>query len=73
METVETMALAENLFSSLKPELVHLCRFSTQAKASLSLFYWIEVWYNRKHRYSSLRYLNLGAFKLKYQQQQMLA
>ncbi len=35
-----------------------------------AVFRWIEVWYNRKRRHSSLGYINPEAFEQKFQQQQ---
>ncbi len=62
-------APAESFFASLKRELIHRVSFATRAEARRVVFYWIEVWYNRKRRHSSLGYLSPEAFEWQYQQQ----
>lgn len=66
-------APTESFFASLKKELVHRRHFSTRGEARTALFRWIEVWYNRKRKHSSLGYLSPDAFELQYQQQLMVA
>ena len=56
-------AVVENLWASLKNELVHQRRFATKQQAKDALFEWIVVWYNRKRRHSSLGYLSPEAFE----------
>jgi transposase InsO family protein len=51
-------AVVESFFSSLKQELVYLSTFNTRQEAQLALFEYIEVFYNRKRRHSSLGYLS---------------
>jgi transposase InsO family protein len=51
-------AVVESFFSSLKQELVYLTTFKTRQEAQLALFEYIEVFYNRKRRHSSLGYLS---------------
>jgi transposase InsO family protein len=51
-------AVVESFFSSLKQELVYLSTFNTHQEAQLALFEYIEVFYNRKRRHSSLGYLS---------------
>jgi transposase InsO family protein len=46
----------ESFFGSLKTELVHRTRFSTRRQAKAALFEYIEVFYNRHRRHSSVRY-----------------
>lgn len=60
----------ESFFASLKRELVHRVRFSTRSEAKSAVFAWIEVWYNRKRRHSSLGYISPEVFEQRYQQQQ---
>jgi len=50
-------AVAEAFFSSLKIELIDRQVWPTQAAARLAIFEYIEVWYNRKRRHSTLGYL----------------
>ena len=47
----------ESLFASVKKELVHHERYATMAEAKASLFEFIEVFYNRERRHSSLGYV----------------
>jgi transposase InsO family protein len=46
----------ESFFSSLKTELVHRTRFGTRAEARAALFEYIEIFYNRQRRHSSIGY-----------------
>lgn len=56
-------AVAESFFGTLKTELVHRTRYRTRAEARASVFEWIECWYNRKRRHSSLGYVSPEAFE----------
>ena len=64
-------APTESFFASLKRELVYRRHFTTRSEAKRAIFSWIEVWYNRKRRHSSLGYLSPEAFEQQYQQQQL--
>ena len=57
-------AVAESFFSSLKMELVHDADLATHEQARAALFEYIEVFYNRKRRHSSLGYLSPVEFEL---------
>ena len=46
----------ESFFASLKKELVHHEDYATRAEARASLFEYIEVFYNRERRHSTLGY-----------------
>lgn len=46
----------ESFFASLKKELVHGVDFATRAEARAALFEYIEVFYNRQRRHSTLGY-----------------
>jgi len=50
-------AAAERFFATLKAELVDTRAWPTRAAARLAIFAWIEVWYNRQRRHSTLGYL----------------
>jgi len=50
-------AVAESFFATLKAELVDARTWPTRAAARLAIFEWIEVWYNRRRRHSTLGYL----------------
>ncbi len=56
-------ALMESVFGRIKSELVHLTDFATRAQASAEVFDYIEVFYNRQRRHSSLGYLSPAAFE----------
>lgn len=59
-------AVAESFFGTLKTELVHQVRYATRAEARTSVFEWIECWYNRRRRHSSLSYLSPEAFEAQF-------
>ena len=46
----------ESFFGSIKTELVHRTRFRTRAEAKAALFEYIEIFYNRRRRHSSIGY-----------------
>ena len=56
-------AVTESFFGTLKSEHVHHQRYKTVAQAMLSVFEWIEVFYNRQRRHSSLGYLSPETFE----------
>ena len=56
-------AVVESFFGSLKTELVHQQRWTTLSQARSCLFEWIEVFYNRQRRHSSLDYQSPEAFE----------
>ncbi len=47
-------AVAESFFGTLKQELVYHEAYKTRAEARLSVFEYIEGWYNRRRRHSAL-------------------
>lgn len=47
-------AIAESFFKTLKTELVYHVNYATKQQAKLSIFEYIEGWYNRKRRHSAL-------------------
>jgi len=49
-------AVAESFFASLKVELLHRQEWPTRAAVRLAIFEYIEVWYNRRRRHSTLAY-----------------
>ena len=56
-------AMAESFFASLECELLDRTRFRTKADARLALFDYIECFYNRRRRHSSLGYLSPAEFE----------
>jgi len=51
-------APVESFFATLKKEEVHREEYRTHEQAKASLFYYIEVFYNRKRRHSALGYIS---------------
>ena len=49
-------AVAESFFATLTKELLGDHPFATRAEARHEIFEFIEVWYNRKRRHSTLGY-----------------
>ena len=47
----------ESFFHSLKTELVRHCDYKTRDEARVSLFEYIEVFYNRQRRHSTINYV----------------
>ncbi len=66
-------APTESFFATLKKEMVYRTRFETREQARSAVFRWIEVWYNRKRRHSTLGYISPEAFERKHQHQQAAA
>ena len=63
-------APTESFFASLKKEMVYRTRFENVEQARNAVFSWIEVWYNRKRRHSTLGYLSPEEFERKHRQEQ---
>ncbi len=57
-------AVVESFFSTLKQELVYTTDFNTRAQARLALFEYIEAFYNRQRRHSTLGYVSPVQFEL---------
>lgn len=55
-------AVAESFFKSLKVEHIYTQRFNSREEAGLSIFEWIETWYNRHRRHSALGNLTINEF-----------
>lgn len=49
-------AVVESFFATLTKELLGARMFATRAEASRAVFEFIEIWYNRKRRHSTLGY-----------------
>jgi transposase InsO family protein len=56
-------ACVESFFGSLKNELVAFEHFSSRAEAKQKIFEWIEVFYNRIRRHSTLGYMSPVEFE----------
>jgi transposase InsO family protein len=59
-------AVAESFFATLKRELVGAQPFASRQEARQAIFEWIEVFYNRQRRHSSLGYVSPEQFELQY-------
>ena len=56
-------APVESFFASLKKELIHGVDFATRAEARAVVFEYIEVFYNRQRRHSTLGYVSPAEFE----------
>ncbi len=56
-------AVMESFFATLKKELVHHERYKTRAEARMSIFEYIEVFYNRERVHSALGYQSPEQFE----------
>ena len=56
-------AIAESFFHTLKVELVNSAQFATREEAKLSIFEYIEGYYNRKRMHSAINYNAPYAFE----------
>ena len=66
-------AVAESFFATLKTELVYTRRFATRAEAREAIFDFIEVFYNRRRRHSTLGYVSPMEFEEKFLEKKMSA
>jgi putative transposase len=51
-------AVSESFFHTLKTELIYHTTFETKAQARMTIFSFIEIWYNRKRLHSYLDYMS---------------
>ena len=58
-------ACVESFFSSLKNEFVHFEKFRSRDEAQLKIFAWIEIFYNRIRKHSTLGYMSPVDFENK--------
>lgn len=56
-------AVAESFFKSLKKECVYRNNYQTRKEAELSIFQWIETWYNTNRIHSSLGNKSIKEFE----------
>lgn len=59
-------AVVESFFSTLKSELICDQPYRTRAQVRSAVFEYIEVWYNRKRRHSTLGYISPVQFEQQY-------
>ena len=62
-------AVAESFFATLKTELLHRQRWATSQQARTAIFEYIEGFYNRQRRHSTLGYLSPADFEDRYHRQ----
>ena len=53
----------ESFFATLKKELVHPLNFETREEARYCIFEYVETFYNRVRRHSSLGYVSPAEFE----------
>ena len=66
-------AVAESFFKSLKVEWVYKHSYSLRSEAELSVFQWIETWYNRRRMHSTLGYKTIEEFEIEMYNQKTAA
>lgn len=62
-------AVAESFFSTLKTELVHDAIFMTRSSAKTTIAEWIEVFYNRRRRHSTIGYISPAEYEQRHLEQ----
>ena len=63
-------AAMESFFASLQTELLDRRRWASRSELQTAIFHYIEVFYNRKRRHSTLGYLSPAEYECRYHQQQ---
>ena len=61
-------AVMESFFSRLKVELIYAENYRTAEEARAGIFEYIEIFYNRQRRHSSIGYVSPHVFEMKYNQ-----
>ncbi|MGI4806126.1 MAG: IS3 family transposase [Janthinobacterium lividum] len=56
-------AVAESFFKTLKAECIYQNKLETKQQATLLIFEYIEIWYNRKRLHSALGYVSPNEFE----------
>jgi transposase InsO family protein len=56
-------AVAESFFATLKKELVHRRSWPTRRELETAVFEYVEIFYNRHRRHSTLGYLSLAQYE----------
>ena len=56
-------AVAESFFATLEFELLMKSDWHTRAEARQAIFRYIETWYNRKRRHSTLGYVSPATYE----------
>lgn len=55
-------AVAESFFKTLKVELIYHHKYETKQQAALSIFEYIETWYNKNRRHKQLNNLTISEY-----------
>lgn len=55
-------AVAESFFNQLKTELIYRNKLLTEKEMQVEIFEYIETWYNKKRRHSTLKYKTIEEF-----------
>ncbi|MFV5697349.1 IS3 family transposase [Flavobacterium sp. ZT3R17] len=58
-------AVAESFFKSLKTVLIYGNKLISKKQMKLEIFEYIEIWYNKKRRHSTLNYATIYEFNYK--------
>lgn len=66
-------AVAESFFKSLKVEWIYKHQYLTRSQAELSVFKWIETWYNRKRLHTALGLKSIEEFETEMNNQKLAA
>ncbi len=66
-------AVAESFFKTLKTEWIYRNKYATKKQARVSVFEYIETWYNTQRSHSSLNYLSPDEFGKLINKQKMAA
>ncbi|WBL24252.1 IS3 family transposase [Zunongwangia sp. HGR-M22] len=66
-------AVAESFFKSLKVEWVYWHKYKLRSQAELSIFQWIETWYNTRRRHSYLGNRTIKEFEIDMYNQKLAA
>ena len=61
-------AVAESFFATLECELIMQSDWHTKEEARRAIVRYIETWYNRTRRHSTLRYISPAAYEVQRQQ-----
>lgn len=65
-------AMAESFFASLECELIDRRSWKNKTEARLTIFTWIESWYNPTRRHSGLGYLSPNNFERKFKEENQI-
>ena len=66
-------AVVESFFATIKKELIHRRPWPTVCQAREAIAEYIEVFYNRKRKHSTLGYVSLAAFENDFEEEAALA